>query len=109
MQTAEALSSLGTLCAALGNVSGARAHSHGRSFLHLYANFFQHENTDMDCAPHTACNFFQFRLQSGMRMHYSACLEMLHRLQDVDRFAAVLLDFVTLCVQAGVDQQQVWL
>jgi hypothetical protein len=42
-----------------------------------------------------------------MRMHYSACLEMLHRLQDVDRFAAVLSDFVTLCVQAGVDQQQV--
>jgi hypothetical protein len=35
----------------------------------------------------------------AMRLHYSRCLEMLHRLDEVDRFSVVLSDFVGLCVQ----------
>jgi Flp pilus assembly protein TadD len=42
----------------------------------------------------------------GMRVHYSECLQMLHKLNDVDRFATVLSDFVELCVQSGIDQTQ---
>jgi hypothetical protein len=42
----------------------------------------------------------------NMRRHYSECLEMLHRLDEIDRFSVVLADFVELCVQAGLDQRQ---
>ena len=72
VQTAEALSSLAALEAAL---------------------------TEHEADPHG-------ELLQSMRLHFAECLEMLHRLNEVERFAVVLSDFTTLAVQAGMDTQQ---